>query len=85
MRNYPYSTAVPEKMAEQIIAGWEEGKDPRDNELSEVLEQVNQACSRMNRIVYLQSSALLRQGKFVGLVGGEHSVPLGYLQALGEY
>jgi len=72
-------------MAEQIIAGWEEGKDPRDNELSEVLEQVNQACSRMNRIVYLQSSALLRQGKFVGLVGGEHSVPLGYLQALGEY
>ena len=73
------------KMAEQIIAGWEEGKDPRNNELSEVLEQVNQACSRMNRIVYLQSSALLRQGKFVGLVGGEHSVPLGYLQALGEY
>ena len=39
----------------------------------------------MNRIVYLQSSALLRQGRFVGIVGGEHSVPLGFLQALGEH
>ncbi|MGB4590930.1 MAG: agmatinase family protein [Bacteroidales bacterium] len=73
------------KLAEQIIASWEEGKDPRINGLSDILEQVNQACSRMNRIVYLQSSALLRQGRFVGIVGGEHSVPLGFLQALGEH
>ncbi|NLA15283.1 MAG: agmatinase family protein [Bacteroidales bacterium] len=73
------------KMAEQIIESWEEGIDPRENKLEDVLEQVNEACSRMNRIVYLQSSEQLRQGKTIGLVGGEHSVPLGFLQALGEH
>lgn len=73
------------KMAEEIIESWEEGKDPRETGLGDLLDQVNQACSRMNRIVYLQTSEQLRHGKTVGVIGGEHSVPLGFLQALGEH
>lgn len=72
-------------LAERIIQCWEEGSDPLDNGLEEVLEQVNQACARMNRIVYLQCSEQLRQGKLVGIVGGEHSVPLGHIKALEEH
>lgn len=73
------------KMAEKVIQCWEDGEDPGNCGLGDVLEQVNQACARMNRIVYLQSAEQLRLGKMVGIVGGDHSVPLGYLQALGEH
>jgi len=72
-------------MAETIIHCWEAGDDPMESGLGDMLEQVNQACARMNRIVYLQCSEQLRMGKMVGIVGGEHSVPLGYLKALDEH
>ncbi|MDD4827849.1 MAG: agmatinase family protein, partial [Bacteroidales bacterium] len=71
--------------AEEVIAAWEAGTEPEEAGADQALEEVNQACARMNRIVYLQCAEQLRRGKFVGLVGGEHSVPLGYLQALGEH
>ncbi len=74
--------------AEEIIGAWEEGLDPTTADaapaLCECLAQVNDACRRMNRIVYLQAAEALRSGKTVGLVGGEHSVPLGLYQALAQ-
>lgn len=66
--------------AEEVIAAWEEGREPDEA----TLEAVNESCARMNRMVYGQCREQLRNGKCVGLVGGEHSVPLGYLQALSE-
>ncbi|HPW78320.1 MAG: N(1)-aminopropylagmatine ureohydrolase [Bacteroidetes bacterium ADurb.Bin037] len=81
----PILNRTARKMAERIIRCWEEGSEPLQSGLGEVLEQVNTACARMNRIVYLQCSEQLRLGKLVGIVGGEHSVPLGFLQALGEH
>lgn len=38
----------------------------------------------MNAAVKAACMAHLRQGKRLGLVGGDHSTPLGYYQALGE-
>jgi agmatinase len=38
----------------------------------------------MNEWVYNQTLALLNKGKLVGLVGGDHSTPLGYYKAIGE-
>lgn len=74
--------------AEEVIGAWEEGLDPTAPEaaesLHESLAQVNQACQRMNRIVFLQAAEALKAGQIVGLVGGEHSVPLGLYQALGQ-
>lgn len=50
----------------------------------EVLKQVNENSEKVNDWVYNQTKALLKQGKLVGLVGGEHSIPFGYLKALSE-
>ncbi len=54
------------------------------SEREELLEQVNSACRRLNEEVYQQSKNLLEKGKIIGLVGGEHSVPLGLLRALSD-
>lgn len=50
----------------------------------EILEKVNTASGKVNTWVKNQCQELLDAGKMVGLVGGEHSCPLGFLQALGE-
>jgi agmatinase len=47
-------------------------------------EIINNACRYLNDWVYETSSELLLKGKKVGITGGEHSVPLGYLKALSE-
>ncbi|MDR0619735.1 MAG: agmatinase family protein [Bacteroidales bacterium] len=47
-------------------------------------ETIDNACRYLNDWVYETSSQWIRKGKKVGIVGGEHSVPLGYLKALSE-
>lgn len=49
-----------------------------------ILNKVNRACE--NLIIYVKSitSQLLRAGKLVGILGGDHSTPLGYMRALSE-
>lgn len=49
-----------------------------------LIDQVNQHSEQLNTWVYEQTKAFLKKGKKVGLVGGEHSVPFGYLKALAE-
>ncbi len=49
-----------------------------------ITAKVNRECEKLNTWVKAQTSALLEQDKIVGLVGGDHSTPLGYLQALAE-
>ena len=39
----------------------------------------------MNDWVYDQTKQLLENGKLVGLIGGDHSTPLGYLKATAEH
>lgn len=48
------------------------------------LDNVNHACEQMTGWLYAQAATALDQGKRVGVIGGDHSVPLGYLQALAE-
>ncbi|MDD4827855.1 MAG: arginase family protein, partial [Bacteroidales bacterium] len=38
--------------AEEVIAAWEAGTEPEEAGADQALEEVNQACARMNRIVY---------------------------------
>jgi agmatinase len=49
-----------------------------------VPEKVNAACESLQ--VYVKNTTLkyMREGKLVGLLGGDHSTPLGFLQALNE-
>jgi len=46
--------------------------------------EINAYSEKVNHFVYTQTKALLRQGKQVGLVGGDHSTPFGAIQAFLE-
>ena len=52
--------------------------------LQEILDRINRHCGEVVAWVKEQSSELISINKIVGLVGGDHSTPLGYLQALAE-
>jgi agmatinase len=47
-------------------------------------EQILTNCVKFNEMVYNHSSAALKEGKVVGLVGGDHSIPYGQMKAIGE-
>lgn len=55
-----------------------------DNGMKAVLNEVNYNCQLVNDWVYQQTKKQLDTGKLVGLIGGDHSTPLGYLKALAE-
>ena len=46
------------------------------------LREINEGSLYMNDWVYNQTMQLLDNGKLVGLLGGDHSTPLGYFKAL---
>ncbi|NER48406.1 MAG: agmatinase family protein [Symploca sp. SIO1A3] len=71
-------------IAKVIIEHLEAGGNVNDREISQQLATVNQASAALNHWVYNQAWELLEQGKLVGIVGGDHSVPLGLMQALAE-
>lgn len=71
--------------AARIIEATETGQTIAPNpELSAALQQVNQACEQMNQWVQEQTTRALAAGKRVGLIGGDHSVPLGAIRALAQ-
>jgi agmatinase len=75
------SNLATRKLVEKVLAELWEGQ----NNSSTETEKINQACASMNAAVKAACLAHLRQGKRLGLVGGDHSTPLGYYQALGEH
>ena len=60
------------------------GKISENREMEMLLKEINHACENMNEFVYLETKKLLQQNKTVGLIGGDHSSPFGYLKALSE-
>jgi agmatinase len=48
------------------------------------LREINEGGLFMNQWVYEQTKELLENGKLVGLLGGDHSTPLGYYKAIAE-
>jgi agmatinase len=71
------------QQAETVIAALERGEPHPDAERA--LAAVNQGCAAVNQWLCEQVQAALRQGKRIGVIGGDHSVPLGALQALAAY
>jgi agmatinase len=69
----------------EVIAQLEQGKSITDPDLIPALAQVNQASEEVNQWVYEQCVSLLQQGKKIALIGGDHSVPFGYIRALTEH
>jgi agmatinase len=61
----------------------ENGGHPSFNrQMEAALEEINNACLALKTWVYQETSNLIKKGKRVGIVGGDHSVPLGYMEAL---
>ncbi len=52
--------------------------------ISKSLKEINEGGIFLNGWVYDQTKELLAAGKLVGLLGGDHSVPFGYIKALAE-
>jgi agmatinase len=52
--------------------------------MCKTLKEVNEGGRFLNEWVYQQTKDLLDKGKLVGLVGGDHSTPLGYFKAIAE-
>ena len=71
---------INRSFSDQHIAMLENGL-PVDPDLQ---EQINEGCQDLNEWVYSRCDQLLKKQKLIGLIGGEHSVPFGFIKALGE-
>ena len=78
-RNHYFRT-----FAKGVIDQLEKGVDPKNHDLLRLMRIVNRGCDYLNDHVYANAQEWINKGKMVGLVGGDHSVPLGYIKALAE-
>lgn len=73
------------KEAELYINYIAEGELVEDNKfMCKTLKEVNAGSLYMNDWVFQQTKELLDAGKLVGLLGGDHSTPLGFFKAIAE-
>ena len=56
----------------------------REHLLEKTRHQINHATREMVSFVYSETRLLINDNKLVGLIGGDHSTPLGYIKALAE-
>ncbi len=66
--------------AEKYISDLSKGKKPD----RKITEAIRKECLNMNSWVHVTVGEQLDKGKVVGLIGGDHSTPLGMIHALAE-
>jgi agmatinase len=70
-------------LAQPIIEALEGGESIEDHQsLRRDLGEINEACGKLHRQVRERVDYWLDRGKKVALLGGDHSTPLGYYEAL---
>ncbi|AVZ29935.1 agmatinase SpeB [Nodularia spumigena] len=74
-----YYRTLAAKIIERLAQGKQLTATP---DLTPVLTEINQAGEQVNQWLFTQCQAAMNQGKRVAVIGGDHSVPLGYFQAL---
>ena len=73
------------KEAELYIAYISRGEDLRKNAfMCKSLKDINEGGAFLNEWVYEQTKSLMNRGKLVALLGGDHSIALGYFKAIGD-
>lgn len=71
--------------AKQYIDFLEQGGEVEQSpEMQTILTEINEYSLKLKNSIRKESKKLLKQGKLVGIVGGEHSCPLGLLEQLSE-
>jgi agmatinase len=71
-------------LASKHIAKLESGESLEGLHLSQELKAVNNYCNELHNNIEKEANRLLNAGKLVGLLGGDHSSPLGLLRALAK-
>ena len=73
------------KEAELYINFIAQGDEVSSNKfMTKTLKEINQGSEFLNNWVYEKTSTLLKKGKLVGLLGGDHSTPFGFFKAIAE-
>ena len=73
------------KKAEKYIDMYADGKTADKNATMKVIKkEVDAACKDLNKWVKKEALKQMDKGKIVALLGGDHSTPLGLMQALAE-
>lgn len=73
------------KEAELYINYISQGENIEKNKfMCKTLKEVNEGSLFLNKWVYEQTSELLEKNKLVGIIGGDHSSPLGFMKAIAE-
>ena len=73
------------KEAELYIDYISKGDEVNANQfMTKTLREVNEGGVFLNNWIYDQTKVLLEKDKLVGILGGDHSTPLGYMKAIGE-
>lgn len=84
-RNIRNKSDYLRQCAELIISNMIDGGVIAENEqLAQKLQEINDGGKLMIDWVYEMTSNLLKEGKKVGLIGGDHSTPLGFIKALAD-
>lgn len=84
-RNIKSKSDYLRQCAELVISNMIDGGEVSENaQLSEKLKEINEGGKVLHDWVYQMTSNQLKAGKKVGLVGGDHSTPLGFIKALSD-
>jgi agmatinase len=72
--------------AEKYISLLEKGESPAKNKAMKIIQtEINKECNELNNWVKQKSKVYIKKNKIVALLGGDHSTPLGLMQALAEH
>lgn len=75
---------VMRKKASVYIGNLEKGVSYDASSMKQIRKEINAGCTDLKYFVKKSAQKYLGKNKFVGLVGGDHSTPLGYMEALAE-
>ncbi|MEI8048056.1 MAG: agmatinase family protein [Bacteroidota bacterium] len=78
------SDSLRQKATEYIDKLSQGFRTEEDEKQGEILNQINQAGHELNNWLQEESAVLLKKNKIVAVLGGDHSTPLGLIQALAE-
>jgi len=82
-QHWKENSALYKNMAQPIIEALESGEDiEKKPELLTDLSKINEASAQFNSEVKERTLFWMNQGKKVILLGGDHSTPMGYYEAL---
>ncbi len=71
------------KKAEVYIDAFVEGKADT-KAMHKIRDEVNKGCDDLRKWIKKRSLQFLKRNKIVGLIGGDHSTPLGLMEAVSE-